>query len=203
MKAPIPGNEKTRLAKLRDYAVLDTDGEEAYDDITRLAAFICNTPVALVSLVDETRQWFKSRHGLSVTETPRDLAFCAHAICNPEQVMIVPDASHDVRFMDNPLVTDSPNIRFYAGAPLVAPTGEAIGTLCAIDYNASTLYDSQRQALKALARQVVYQLELRKALEDLRHITVQEAKAQEQLLAHEKEIQRLTTELQALKGGLT
>ncbi len=195
MKPPIPSNEKTRLAKLHDYAVLDTEAEQSYDDITELAAFICGTPVALVSLVDENRQWFKSHFGLDATETHRDMAFCAHAICSPGEVLIVSDATRDARFADNPLVVDNPNIRFYAGAPLVTPTGEAIGTLCAIDYAAGNLYDSQRQALKALARQVVHQLEMGKALETLRDLTVREAKAQEQVQLYEREIKQLQAQL--------
>lgn len=160
MKPPIPPNEAARLAKLHQYALLDTAAEQSYDDITQLAAIICGTPVALISLVDEHRQWFKSRHGIDATETPRDVAFCAHAICEPNQVFVVSDATRDARFAENPLVVEKPNIRFYAGAPLVVPSGEAIGTLCAIDFAAGHLYDSQRQALKALARQVVYQMEL-------------------------------------------
>ena len=156
----------TRLASLREYEILDTEPEPAFDDITRLAAFICGTPVALISLLDLHRQWFKSRVGLEVQETPIELAFCAHAI-EDEKVMLVPDALQDPRFSLNPLVTGAPKIRFYAGAPLVTPGGVALGTICAIDQVPRSLTEAQRSALAALARQVVQLLELRKSLRDL------------------------------------
>jgi PAS domain S-box-containing protein len=164
MNAPLPPNEAQRLVALRSYAVLDTLPEQSYDDLTLLASHICQTPIAVVSFVDQDRQWFKSIIGLDATETPREVAFCAHAILCADEVMEVCDARLDPRFADNPLVTSAPHIRFYAGAPLVTDDGCALGTLCVIDSQPRQLDESQKQALRALSRHVVVLLELQRTL---------------------------------------
>jgi two-component system cell cycle sensor histidine kinase/response regulator CckA len=167
MKAPLPGNEAQRLESLRSYEVLDTAPEAAFDDLTLLAAQICGVPTAMVSLVDENRQWFKSRLGISATGTPRDIAFCAHTILQPHQVLEVRDAGADPRFAGNPLVREDPHIRFYAGAPLVTGTGHALGALCVMDTVPRNLTVDQLAALEALGRRVVAQLELRRQARSL------------------------------------
>ena len=164
---PIPANERERLEALKRYHILDTLPEQAYDDITLLASHICGTPMSVISLVDAERQWFKSKIGLDVEETSRDVSFCAHALGNPEEMLIVPDAREDERFADNPYVTGPPAIRFYAGAPLVTSNGEVLGTLCVIDRERRTLSEEQKEALQALARQVMTQLDMRLRVNDL------------------------------------
>jgi EAL domain-containing protein (putative c-di-GMP-specific phosphodiesterase class I) len=153
--------ESQRLQTLQSFGILDTPAEQVFDEFAKLAASIIGTPTALVSLVDGTRQWFKARVGLDVTETPRDIAFCAHAIQWPE-VFVVPDATRDERFAANPLVTSGPQIRFYAGAPLITSDGQALGTLCVIDYIPREFSAQQREALRELSQQVMSQLELRR-----------------------------------------
>jgi anti-sigma regulatory factor (Ser/Thr protein kinase) len=160
-------DEAGRLKALRKYRILDTDPEQAFDDLTLIASQICGTPIALISLVDENRQWFKSRVGLQVQETSRSVSFCAHAI-QQQGIFLVPDALNDARFRDNPLVRGDPHIRFYAGTPLMTPEGDALGTLCVIDYHPRTLTLSQKDGLEALQRQVEAQLELRRNLDELR-----------------------------------
>ena len=160
-------NDSDRLAALRSYHVLDTVEEKDFDDLTTLASVICQTPIALISLVDQRRQWFKSHKGLAATETPVEYSFCAHGIENPQSVFIIPDANKDARFQENPLVTGDPKIVFYAGVPLVTEEGFALGSLCVIDRQKRELSDEQTNALVVLAKQVVDKLELRKKIKVL------------------------------------
>jgi len=166
MTAPLPANEAERLKALKEYHILDTETEQSYDDITTLAAHICGVPVAMISLVDEVRQWFKSKVGVDQQQTSREVAFCAHAILE-NKPFIVRDATKDKRFADNALVTGEPHIRFYAGIPLINPEGLALGTLCVIDHQPRRLSAEQQKALQALSRQVMALLEFRRILTHL------------------------------------
>lgn len=157
-----PHNEEGRLRSLRSYQLLDTLPEEDYDHLTAIAAQICGTKISLVSLVDSDRQWFKSHYGLSTEETPREFAFCAHAILNKDEPFIIPDARNDVRFYDNPFVVNDPNVIFYAGVPLVNEEGYALGTICVLDDKPKDLTEEQLNSLKYLSRQTMKLLELRK-----------------------------------------
>ncbi len=177
----IPENEEERLRTLNSYKILDTLPEEDYDAIAKIASNICNTPIALISLVDKDRQWFKSNHGLEAKETPREIAFCAHSILNPDDLFIVNDASKDERFLDNPLTTEDPNVIFYAGAPLNTSEGQTIGTLCVIDNKPNDLNETQKEALKLLANQVVSLLDLRKRNHELRNVNKKVTSLNEQL----------------------
>jgi len=161
MSAPIPSNERARIETLRQYSILDTETEESFDELTRLASMICRTPIALVSLVDADRQWSKAHRGLKLLETPRNISFCAHAI-QQDGLLVVRDTLDDDRFRNNPLVLKDPYIRFYAGAPLVSPEGFKVGTLCVMDYAPRELDTEQLDALRLLANQVVSLLELRR-----------------------------------------
>ena len=156
-KAPTPANEAARLADLEGYSILDSLPEPAFDDITELASFISGKPIALVSLIDSNRQWFKSKVGLGASETPRDVSFCGHAI-HGDKIFVVNDATKDERFFDNPLVTGAPNVTFYAGVPLESPQGYKLGTLCVIDSKAGALTNEQTEMLTRLSRQVVAQM---------------------------------------------
>ncbi len=171
-KAELPPHESRRLANLREYQILDSPQEQGFDDLVRLAAYVCNTPTALISLIDSERQWFKAKVGMEASETDRDQAFCAHAILDPQQPLIVNDASQDPRFADNPLVQGEPQIRFYAGIPLVSPEGHGLGTLCVIDQKPRNLTSEQIRQLEALAHQVVAQLEFRRNLNRLARVTL-------------------------------
>jgi GAF domain-containing protein len=189
-----PANEEARIMALEKYAILDTDPEQAFDDLTLLASFVCKTPIALISLVDEDRQWFKSRVGIKASETSRDIAFCSTAILQTD-VFVVPDALEDERFRDNPLVVSDPNIRFYAGAPLINEDGYALGTLCVVDRSPRDLAPDQRDALKALSRLVLGQLEFRRNLlllkEALTDRTKEEHERQRELVHVQETLMRV------------
>jgi GAF domain-containing protein len=164
----VPWNEADRLAALHRYGILDTPPETAFDEITRVAALVCKTPIAVVNLIEDTRQFFKAEIGLGVRETPVDISICAHAILQ-EELFVVPDLTKDRRFDCNPLVTGDPNLRFYAGALLRTPEGLPIGTVCVLDYQPRPegVTPEQAEVLRALARAVMAQLELRRSNEAL------------------------------------
>ncbi len=189
MLAPRPPEEVQRLATLYDLGILDTPQEKDYDDIVTLASGVCGVPVSLVSLVDADRQWYKAKVGTDVTETPRDLSFCSHAILGRD-LLLVPDARRDPRFADHPDVVADPGVRFYAGAPLVTSDGYALGTLCVVDGRPRQLTVEQLRALRALARQVTAQLELRRYAGVLARTT-----------ARLHELERRKDDLAALVGG--
>jgi len=195
MKPPLPLNEVARLDNLHQYDILDTPSEAAFDDLSQLAAQICGAPIAMISLVDSTRQWFKSKIGLDVSETPRDLSICAHAILQPD-VLVVEDIQQDHRFFDNPSVTSDLNIQFYAGAPLVTVEGYAIGTLCVLDQVPRQLQPAQVEAIQALARQVVTQLELRRNLTDFKRALEQRQQVEQALRESEDRYRQQAMQLQ-------
>ncbi len=189
---PLPEDEGDRLNTLRGYGILDTHPEERFDELTRLAASLCSAPIAFISLVDEDRQWFKSRIGIEACQTARRDAFCAHAILSQE-LFIVPDARQDPRFATNPLVLGEPYVRFYAGAPLTAAKGHNLGALCVMDRTPRQLNHEQLDALRILSRQVMAQVTLGKNLEELRL----PLKARDDL---EKDMQTLIEDFQEAKA---
>jgi len=196
MATPMPMNdEAARLANLQKYAILDPEPEQAFDDLVLLASFICNAPIALISLVDKDRQWFKSKLGLSISESPREIALCATAIRQPD-VFVVTDTLNDERFCNNPLVTAEPNIRFYAGAPLINEDGFALGTLCVIDQTPREFGAGEQAALKALSRLVLAQLEFRRNLlllkEALNDRAKEEHERQRELVKLQQTLLRIT-----------
>lgn len=191
-------NEAQRIKVLWQYEVLDTVPEEVFDDLTKLAAYICGAPIALITLVDENRQWFKSKVGVNVSETGRNISLCAHAI-QQNDLFIIPDATLDDRFKDNPLVTSSPKIRFYAGVPLVTPDGHALGTLCVIDQVPRNLTEDQKKALCVLARHVMTQLELRRHSRELSEARADCEKTRADLAKAQVEITRLRRKSKPVK----
>jgi two-component system NtrC family sensor kinase len=175
--APMPSPDRDRVAALQKYAILDTEPEQAFDDLTLLASFVCKTPIALISLVDEDRQWFKSKIGMDACQTSRDIAFCSVAIQQTD-VMVVPDTLEDERFRNNPLVVSGPRIRFYAGAPLINDEGYALGTLCVVDRTPREFGADQKEALQALGRLVLAQLEFRRNLQLLKEALTDRTQAE-------------------------
>lgn len=155
-------SEAARQAELDSYQIVDSLAEQAYDDLTRLAADTCQTPIALITFLDHDRNWFKSRIGMSAAQAPREFALCEHMILQPGEVLVVRDASADERFRTNPLVTGDPRIRFYAGVPLVSPSGHTLGAICAIDTQPRDIDPKQIEMLRFLAQQVIDRLEERR-----------------------------------------
>lgn len=194
---PVPDNEVVRLNALREYNILDSLPEQVYDDLVKLASAICGTPIAVVTLLDSDRQWFKAKVGIDGEGTPRSQAFCAHAIMQPDEVMTVEDATHDDRFAANPLVVGEPNIRFYAGAPLVTPTGEALGTICVIDREPRKLTETQLEALRLLSRQIVVQLELRHSIANLEQAVLDQEQYVELMQEYQRDMEKVRTHLEA------
>jgi GAF domain-containing protein len=182
-------DEKKRLMALEEYGIMDSDPEEEYDNITSLASRICGTPISLITLLDDRRQWFKSATGLEIKETPIEYSFCYHAIQQPSEIMVVPDSRKDERFANNPSVTGEPHIIFYAGVPLVNDAGQALGSLCVLDVQEHTLTPFQLTALKQLAKQVVSLMTLRKHNKQLEN-AVSDLVQQNALLR--EEVQKLT-----------
>jgi len=203
LRGPVSLNEPARLLALQSYEIMDSGQEPRYDDIALLASRICRTPIALITLIDERRQWFKSRIGLDRTELPRELGFCAHAIVEPDKVLTVVDARLDDRFASTPLVIGDPHVRFYAGAPLVSADGHSLGTLCVIDREPRNLEPDQKDALLALSRQVVALMEERRTSAALRAALQSQTRSEASftefltMVSHE-----LRTPVTALRGAL-
>jgi len=191
--------ESARLADLRSYKILDTDPERSFDDLTLLASYICKAPIALITLIDADRQWFKSRIGVSITQTPREVSFCARAIEQPD-LFIIPDATKDERFKANPFVVSEPKIRFYAGAPFRSSSGHALGTLCVVDCVPRKLTDEQQNALRALSRQVQGLLELRRNLFELKSALAERNRAEQERDRTMEHLQQTLGHVQRLSG---
>jgi two-component system NtrC family sensor kinase len=196
MAASTPAVEAARIAALNRYAILDSEPEESFDDLVVLAAHVCKTPMALLSLVDDHRQWFKSKVGVEASETPKEISVCAHAI-QQQDLFIVPDMREDARFRENPLVVGEPHIRFYAGAPLVNEDGFALGTLCVVDREPRELDEEQKAALQSLSRLALRQMELRKNLQMLKEALSDRTREEH---AREMEIKRLEEKLVRVLG---
>ena len=202
---PMPHNEISRLKALQEYKVMDTLPEQAYDNFTKLASMICNTPIALITLLDEERQWFKSRIGLERNEIPREDAICNHTIIMTDNILVVSDAAHDPRFVNNPLVALEPNIRFYAGVSLVTSSGEALGTICVMDDKPRGITQEQLDALQVLSREVMGQFELRRSISTLEQSMLKQENYIDQLQEYQRELEKVRAELenQSLTDPLT
>lgn len=196
MGTAVPSREAARVAALNRYAILDSEPEQSFDDLVILASHICKTPMALLSLVDDQRQWFKSTVGVQVRETPREVSICSHAI-EQDDLFIVGDTLEDVRFRDNPLVVGDPHIRFYAGAPLVNEDGFALGTLCVVDRVPRQLDNEQKEALSAVGRLALRQMELRTNLQMLKDALNDRTREEH---ARELELKRLEEKLVRVLG---
>jgi GAF domain-containing protein len=196
MDTPGSSQEAARVAALDRYAILDTEPEQTFDDLVSLASYICKTPIAMLSLVDDRRQWFKSTVGVQIRETPKETSFCAHAI-QQEDLFIVPDTLKDPRFRENPLVAGEPYIRFYTGAPMINEEGFALGTLCVIDRQPRELDSEQKEALWALSRLALGQMELRQNLRLLKEVLSDRSREEHE---KEREIKRLEEKLVRVLG---
>lgn len=194
--AAVSANESARVAALDRYAILDTEPEQSFDDLVILASHICKTPMATLTLVDDHRQWFKSAVGVQVRETPREISFCAHAIEQPN-LFIISDTLQDARFKDNPMVTGEPQIRFYAGAPLVNEDGFALGTICVADKQPRELDEDQKMALTSLSHLALRQMELRTNLQMLKDALNDRTREEH---ARELELKRLEEKLVRVLG---
>lgn len=188
MPAPLPPDEPARLKALHHYAILDSDPEQSYNDIVKIAAAIADAPIAAIALVDHERQWFKAKLGIDADETPRDMAFCAHTILNPDEPLYVEDAFADPRFADNPMVMGEPKIRFYFGVPLTTPQHVALGSLCISDRVPRHLSPEQIASLKALGRLAVMQMELRRKAAELQQVAIDQMIFMEQLKIYQCEL---------------
>ena len=196
MSSPAIVSEAARVAALDRYAILDTEPEQSFDDLVQLAAYVCKTPMAMLSLLDDRRQWYKSKVGVEIRETPRSTSICAHAIQQGD-LFIVPDALADSRFRDSPLVTGEPHIRFYAGMPLINEDGFALGTICVVDREPRVLDEDQKNALKSLGRLALAQMELRMNLQLLKEALNDRTQEEH---AREKELKRLEEKIVRLVG---
>ncbi|HEY4529417.1 MAG TPA: sensor domain-containing diguanylate cyclase [Luteimonas sp.] len=196
MSSPtVPANEAERLAALVEYAILDTPPDQAFQDLVDIAAAACDTPMAMVTLLDTERQWVKAAMGMPLDECRREDSLCTHAILVPDQTMVVEDAATDARFRENPFVLGGPRVRFYAGAPLVTPAGHALGAVCVMDVQPRTLSPRQLGALEGLARQAVAQIELRRAYRELRHHASERAWYESQLEAAQRSLMEENAQL--------
>ncbi|WP_414710760.1 GGDEF domain-containing protein [Pseudoxanthomonas sp.] len=194
-RPPKPDNEEARLAALRSFDILDSEPERAFDDLVRIAAGICGVPMAAVTLIDRDRQWFKAQVGMDSPDPSLDTSFCAHTVLDPTAATVVPDATRDHRFADNPLVAATNGIRFYAGAPLVTQDGFALGALCVVDDEPHELAPFQLQALDALSRQIVQLLELRRVSKQLRHQLHERDWYEQQMLHYQNQLELQNADL--------